>query len=441
MINPTTACAMPVLTRLLVVCALVFPGLAFSTKGVQAQGSAQAIAEAINQARAANGLPGLAVHPLLDQAAQVQANDIMANYNYSHRGSDGSSVQVRVARTGYSAKPWVSENWVSSRSADGAMRWWMNDYIHRVNILNRNWTEVGIGVAARASNGEMIFVTVFSAGGGATAGEAPPPPDPVIAASPQPVDAPAPVRVQVPAEGMDYSIRAGDTLLGIAIRHGTDWETLAEANGLTERSLLQIGQVLRVPGSGAFAEAAAMLNASVLQIETEEYAIKSGDTLFGIAARHGITWQELAALNKFSERDYLQIDQVIQVPKQKAPAESNVPALEASAREESGDTPDVVAVPASASGLTPVVAPVVTEPLVLVNPAMAKGPIVALSSDMATSVQAAAVQELGKIYTVAAGDTIFGIALKHKVDWQELLSLNGLSESSILQLGQQIQLP
>ena len=131
-----------------------------------AQDAAQQVLAAINAARAENGLAPLAENGLLTQAAQNHVNDMLTNYVYGHYGSDGSTVQMRVARTGYSATPWVSENWVSSGDASGAMRWWMGDYIHRVNILTARWTEIGIGVGSRGS--EMIFVTVFSAGGGSS---------------------------------------------------------------------------------------------------------------------------------------------------------------------------------------------------------------------------------------------------------------------------------
>ena len=39
------------------------------------------------------------------------------------------------------------------------------------------------------------------------------------------------------------------------------------------------------------------------------------------------------------------------------------------------------------------------------------------------------------------GDTIFAIAIHNDVDWQELLRVNNLSEESILQPGQTLQLP
>jgi len=131
-----------------------------------AQNAGQQVLEAINAARAENGLSPLGENPLLDLAAQNHVDDMLTNYIYGHYGSDGSTVQVRVARTGYSATPWVSENWVSASDASGAMRWWMNDYIHRVNILTSRWSEIGIGVGSRGS--ELIFVTVFSAGGGSS---------------------------------------------------------------------------------------------------------------------------------------------------------------------------------------------------------------------------------------------------------------------------------
>src|SRR5690349_8681705 len=88
-----------------------------------AQDPGQQVLESINAARVENGLAPLARNPLLDQAAQNHVNDMLTNYVYGHYGSDGSTVQIRVARTGYSTTPWVSENWVSAGDAFGAMRW------------------------------------------------------------------------------------------------------------------------------------------------------------------------------------------------------------------------------------------------------------------------------------------------------------------------------
>jgi LysM repeat protein len=44
------------------------------------------------------------------------------------------------------------------------------------------------------------------------------------------------------------------------------------------------------------------------------YKVQSGDTLSGIAAEHGTTWQEIADLNKLSDPRRLRVGQVLQLP-------------------------------------------------------------------------------------------------------------------------------
>ena len=146
--------------------------------------------------------------------------------------------------SGYSSG-WVSENWVAASSPEQAMNWWLNDWIHRVNILTPYWDDVGIGVND-AGGGFYIFVTDFGNVDGST------PPVMVAMAS----DESAQTTVEeidvetLPAEGLDYAIRPGDTLLGIAVRFGLDWQDIALANNLGEDDILQIGQNLRLPGRG-----------------------------------------------------------------------------------------------------------------------------------------------------------------------------------------------
>lgn len=47
-----------------------------------------------------------------------------------------------------------------------------------------------------------------------------------------------------------YTVRSGDTLGGIAARYGTTVARLASASGIGSRSVLQVGQRLRVPAAG-----------------------------------------------------------------------------------------------------------------------------------------------------------------------------------------------
>jgi LysM repeat protein len=46
-----------------------------------------------------------------------------------------------------------------------------------------------------------------------------------------------------------------------------------------------------------------------------------------------------------------------------------------------------------------------------------------------------------RLYTVRAGDTLFGIAQRYKTGVETLLSLNNLSTNTILQPGLKLRLP
>ncbi|SEM17757.1 LysM repeat-containing protein [Blastococcus sp. DSM 46786] len=91
----------------------------------------------------------------------------------------------------------------------------------------------------------------------------------------------------------EHTVRSGDTLSKLAAGHGTTWRSIHDANRDAigaDPNVLRVGQVLTIGGSGA-APAAAPAPAA------GSYVVVAGDTLAGIAARHGTTWQDLHALN------------------------------------------------------------------------------------------------------------------------------------------------
>lgn len=59
-----------------------------------------------------------------------------------------------------------------------------------------------------------------------------------------------------PAAGGEYLVQRGDTLASIARRHGTDYPTLAQLNGLRPPYTIYPGQRLRLPGGGSAPAAA-----------------------------------------------------------------------------------------------------------------------------------------------------------------------------------------
>src|SRR5919108_4998138 len=101
------------------------------------------IATLINNARTQNGLPALSVNAQLALAAQSHSIDMACHGLLSHTGSDGSSVQERIAAAGYSAS-YSEEIIYGSGYPQTAVDWWMSDQIHREAILNPYATEMAV---------------------------------------------------------------------------------------------------------------------------------------------------------------------------------------------------------------------------------------------------------------------------------------------------------
>ncbi len=80
------------------------------------------------------------------------------------------------------------------------------------------------------------------------------------------------------------TVQQGESLWGIAKKHGTDVETLRQLNNLTS-DLLRVGQQLRLPG-GEDGEG-----------EPATITVRPGDTLYEISLRHGVSVASLIAYN------------------------------------------------------------------------------------------------------------------------------------------------
>ncbi len=83
-----------------------------------------------------------------------------------------------------------------------------------------------------------------------------------------------------------YTVQAGDTLVGIAARFGTDVASLEQINNLNASSILQIGQQL-----------------TVLDRVGWLYTVRPGDTASSIAASTGVSLSQLMSVNGLSGLD------------------------------------------------------------------------------------------------------------------------------------------
>ncbi len=111
----------------------------------------------INALRQQNGLRPLDLSSVLTTSAQRHSDDMARTGNVDHTGSDGSSIESRIRDAGYGH--WRNfgiwgENIYGGQMADVDAAWnfWINSQVHRANLLNQRYREIGIGVG-RSDNG------------------------------------------------------------------------------------------------------------------------------------------------------------------------------------------------------------------------------------------------------------------------------------------------
>lgn len=208
-------------------------------------------------------------------------------------------------------------------------------------------------------------------------------------------------------EGNYYTVQKGDTLYGIANKYGINVDELKAANNLTSNTLT-VGKVLIIP--------------KVEKPETPNeniYVVKSGDTLYGIAAKYGMTVNELKSLNDLTS-DVLSIGQQLVV------SAGNAATLD-TYTVKAGDTLYSIA---NKYGLT------VNELKSLNN----------LTSDVLSVGQVLNVSNSNDLdnssntYTVKSGDSLYSIAKKYGISVDDLKKANNKT-TNLLSIGEILIIP
>lgn len=108
-------------------------------------GQEQAILQLLNTARLAAGSPALSINPALTRAALIHSEDQARRNVMGHEGSDGSRPWERAISAGYSST-FVGENVLvrPDLHASGAFDQWWNSLPHHENMMNPEFTEIGI---------------------------------------------------------------------------------------------------------------------------------------------------------------------------------------------------------------------------------------------------------------------------------------------------------
>lgn len=103
------------------------------------------VLELTNQFRSQNGRAPLKLNIELNATAQGHSEDMARQDYFSHTGKDGSQPWDRAKVIGYEARA-VGENIAAGHTTpEAVVEGWKNSPGHRANLLNENYTELGVG--------------------------------------------------------------------------------------------------------------------------------------------------------------------------------------------------------------------------------------------------------------------------------------------------------
>jgi membrane-bound lytic murein transglycosylase D len=271
----------------------------------------------------------------------------------------------------------------------------------------------------------------------------------------------------------EHKVQRGDTLSKIAAEYRVSLAALMAANGMTNRSMIRVGQTIRLPSDGVTAppdatlvraEAPAAAPAAAAPAPTLAatsadgiYVVRRGDSIERIATRLGVDAQALLAANDIRNRNVIQVGQQLIIPTAPgavvtlAAAVTTQPSAITDAPIVAANTSPaaVAAAPAASADVTAALSPAVLangEPSAPAGEAAAEGEAVADTNalDAEQDVLAADPSD----YSVSATNEITVQALEtlgHYADWlevptQRLRDLNSLSFKEGVVLGQTLTL-
>ena len=97
---------------------------------------------------------------------------------------------------------------------------------------------------------------------------------------------------------VQYTVRPGNTLYGIAQFFQTTVEEILKYNNIQNPSLIAIGQTLTIPAGSN---------------EQDYYVVRPGDTLWSIAQRIGTTISNIVVLNNLRNPNTIYPGQILRV--------------------------------------------------------------------------------------------------------------------------------
>jgi LysM repeat protein len=258
-------------------------------------GPAAEILQLINNFRASQGLPPFQYNGTLAIAAQSHATWMAQNVIYSHTGAGGSSPLSRATAAGYSG--YVVENIVGGwqMSPRQGLIWWQNSPVHHNTLVTSSYPQAGVGFASNGT--ENMYVLVVGRPPGPYENTRPPGTN-VATAAPLIV---TPIELAEPREdgSIVHVIQQGQAMWTIAAYYDVDLDYLYLINGLTEDNVLH-------PGDEVTVRLADGQEPPPTPTPPLTHIVREGESAWSIALQNGIGLDYLYLLNNMNADSMLQ---------------------------------------------------------------------------------------------------------------------------------------
>jgi len=148
---------------------------------------------------------------------------------------------------------------------------------------------------------------------------------PSVVSVPEPTSTPTetvtvPTPTPPPGREITYTVRAGDTLLALAVAHQTTVAAIMDRNDLSDRHTIRVGRVLIIPvgyGATATPPSGAVLTATAgVASPGRTHKVKPGENLSSIAAQYGVSLGSLVQANGLADPSLIRVGQVLVVPEE-----------------------------------------------------------------------------------------------------------------------------
>ena len=236
--------------------------------------------------------------------------------------------------------------------------------------------------------------------------------------------------------GGQYTVQAGDTLYGISRKAGVSVDQLLTVNGLSTSSVIRPGQSLSLGTPAKQTNSTVATTVSTKSVSNTAkatangyYTVKAGDTLYGISRKFGMSLSQLVSANGISTSSVIQPGQTLRVVG--GESASTVVITNTASTRTSGRSGMSLNTLLSINGLSQ---SSVIFPGQSLTVGQSDGRTV--SAGYTPSKTTASSTSTSGTYTVQAGDTLYSIARRSGMSLNTLLSINGLSQSSVIRPGQ-----